>query len=223
MVIMKNILLVFEHSIEFDFIRVVLSTLGFNTLSLHKSPEVRSKLKKSAPDLVVTAALATDDEILSELIASREKNGTPKFIWVGTQKQHKKLSPAQMGLIDGMLPTPIQPDKLIEAVCTLLGVSAEEHVQKYHTLQAKMAGQDTKVQNIQNKAPVTADKKDHIFVSDKERKNRFAEVLTRVENLDRVLNVKELNKNQPPINEQANSADLLEKKKNFVKALFGKK
>jgi DNA-binding NtrC family response regulator len=206
---MKNILLVFEHSIEFDFIRVVLTTLGFNTFSLHKNPEVRSKIKKSSPDLVLTSILATKDDILKELLERRAETGLPKFVWVGTQQQYKKLSPAQMQVIDGTLPTPIQPDKLIMIVCELLNIPSKDLIKKYHEIQTKSAQPDVK--------------QGMIFVSDKERRNRYAEALTRVESLDRVLSLKEITKGQPNQTEKANSIDLLEKKKDFVKALFGKK
>ena len=207
MEIMKNILLVFQHSIEFDFIRVILTTLGFNALSLHKSSEVRSKLKTSSPDLVITTSLATKDETLVELISTRQTTGKPKFIWVGAPKDFKKISKAQSQLIDNMIATPIQPDRLIEVVCDLLGVPADEYVRKYHEIQSKNS----------------SDKNNSVIrVTDKERKKRYEDVLTRVENLDRTFSMKNIAKRKEP-NPSANSPDLQEKKKDFVKALFGKK
>lgn len=204
---MKNILLVFQHSVEFDFIRVILTTLGFNAISLHKSAENRTKLKGQPPDLVITASLTTKDETLVDLIQTRQSSGKPKFIWVASPQEFKKISKAQSQLVDFMLPTPIQPNKLIEATCKLLDVSAQEYVQKYQELQAK--------------AP-TQKSSDRILVTDKERKQRYDEVLTHVKSMDRVLNLREVNKRKQP-NPQENSPELLEKKKVFLKALFGKK
>lgn len=204
---MKNILLVFQHSVEFDFIRVILTNLGFNAISLHKSIENRTKLKDQPPDLVITGSLTTKDETLVDLIQTRQASGKPKFIWVAPPQEFKKISKAQSQLVDFMLPTPIQPNKLIEATCQLLDVSAHEYLQKYQELQSKSSPQKNS---------------DRIVVTDKERKQRYDDVVMNVKNMDRVLNLREVNKRRQP-NPQENSPELLEKKKVFLKALFGKK
>jgi hypothetical protein len=204
---MKNILLVFEHSIEFDFIRVVLSTLGFNAFSLHKNQEVRRKIKESPPELIMTSILAGKDETLRDLLRRREATGLPRVVWVGSPQQHKKLTPSQVLLVDATLFTPIQPEKLITIVCELTNIPVKEILQKYHDIQIK--GPDKK--------------KDVFVVSDQERSDRYTEFVKGIESKDRVLSMKDLLKAQPEIQDRANSQDLLEKKKDFVKALFGKK
>jgi DNA-binding NtrC family response regulator len=204
---MKNILLVFEHSIEFDFIRVVLTTLGFNAFSLHKSSEVRSKIKQNAPELIMTSTLAGKGEILNELLQRRETTGLPKVVWVGSPQQHRKLTSSQLPLIDAVLFTPIQPEKLITIVCELTNIPVKEILQKYQDIQAKGAEK----------------KKDVFVVSDQERSDRYTEFVKGVETKDRVLSMKDLLKAQPDLQDRANSQELLDKKKDFVKALFGKK
>jgi DNA-binding NtrC family response regulator len=211
---MRNILLILENSLEFDLTKTVLQRLGFNVFWIQKGVDMHEKLSKNFPDLVITSVLGTQDEFLNEFLKVRVKRGTPQFIWVGPTSRLDKLTPAQRKLIDANLPTPIQPDLLIQNVCRLFQVDAVDYLKRYREM---MLGA-----NNNDLIKVTGAIATPTSISDPVRSTKYKAFLENVPKLDRVFSLREIDKRLLSSETKGNTQDLLEKKKSFIKALFKK-
>ena len=175
---------------------------------------MHEKLSQNFPDLVITSVLGSQDEFLNEFIKVRQKRGTPQFIWVGASSKLDKLKTVQRQLIDANLPTPIQPDILIQTVCKLFQMDPGEYLQKYRSM---LSGH-----NSNDMIKVTGSVKGLESFSDPIRADKYKKFLDTVPKLDRVFSLKEIDKHLRSDEAVANTPDLFEKKKNFIKALFKK-
>lgn len=206
---MQTILLILENSIEFDLTKTVLVKLGFNVLSLQKGADMHLKLKENFPEVVITSVLGKQDTMLEEFINIRAKRGIPKFIWVGAESRLKKLNEVQLKLIDATLPTPVQPEVLIEKVCGLLNIPAEQLIETYRKL---LMG------STQNAKPSGSS----ILIHDEKRAASYAKITEKIEKQDKVFTGKDLDRFSGKNDGAGNTEDLLGKKREFVKALFKK-
>lgn len=204
---MKNILLILENAIEYDLARTVLVKLGFNVLSLQKGSDMHTRLQDHFPDVVVTSVLGKQDSLLEEFITLRAKRGAPQFIWVGAESRLKKLNETQLKLIDERLPTPIQPEMLIEKICVLTGLKANELIETYRTL----------IKGSLSAAKTTSSAR----FNDEKRAENYARIVSKIEKQDKVFTVKDLERLGGPGGVE-NSVDLHEKKKTFIRTLFKK-
>jgi CheY-like chemotaxis protein len=212
---MRNILLILENNLEFNLTRTVLQKLGFNVLSIQKGADMHERLAKSFPDLVITSVLGSQDEFLNDFIQVRQKKGTPKFIWVEHTSSLDKLKTAQRQLVDASLSTPIQPDVLIQNVCQLFDLDVAEYLQKYRALMngsVNVVGQDDIRVSGSVAIPISS--------SDPIRGEKYKDFLKNVPKMDKVFSAKDLDKYSNQEETTGNAADLLEKKKKFVKALI---
>lgn len=214
---MRNILLILENSLELNLTKTVLQKLGFQVLWLQRGADMHQKLSQNFPDLVITSVLGTQDEFLNEFIQVRQKRGIPRFIWVGPTSRLDRLKTAQRQLIDSNLPTPIQPDVLIEQVCELFELDVKEYLQKYRSLM-------TSHQPAKNTVHITGGKTPPMTnFDDPERAKKYQDFLKNVPKLDKTFSLKEIDKKIRAEGEpQGNSQDLLEKKRAFVKSLLKK-
>lgn len=210
---MRNILLILENSLELNLTKTVLQRLGFHVIWLQKGQNMHEKLSQNFPDLVITSVLGSQDEFLNEFIKVRQKRGTPQFIWVGASSRLDKLKTVQRQLIDANLPTPIQPDILIQTVCKLFQMDPGEYLQKYRSMLSSHNNDMIKV---------SGSLKNFDSVSDPERAEKYKKFLDKVPKLDRVFSLKEIDQRLKKNDVQGNTPDLFEKKKNFIKALFKK-
>lgn len=210
---MRNILLILENNLEFNLTKTVLQKLGFQVLWIQKGVDMNDRLQKNFPDLVITSVLGTQDQFLNEFVKVREKRGTPHFIWVGPASRLDRLKTAQRQLIDANLPTPIQPDLLIQQVCQLFELNAAEYLQRYRSM---LAG--TKSDIVRVTGSVNAKE----LIVDPVRAEKYSQFVANIPKQDRVFSLKEIDKRMRGDQPSANSVDLFEKKKNFIKALFKK-
>jgi len=210
---MRNILLILDNKLEFNLTKTVLHKLGFNVLSIQKGADMHERLAKSYPDLVITSVLGTQDEFLKDFIKKKKKRGIPKFIWVGAPSRLDKLKSSQMQLIDASLTTPIQPDVLIQSVCQLFELDAGEYLQRYRAL---MTSGGTSQDMIKLTGGVTVP----TSLADPARAEKYKNYLKNVPQLDKVFSLKEIDKNLRTEEAKANTMDLLDKKKKFMKALL---
>ncbi len=220
---MRNILLILENQLEFDLTKTVLQKLGFQVVWLQKGDNSREKLSKNFPELVITSVLGSDADFLSEFIKVRQARGTPKFIWVGAASRLDKLTTVQRQLIDANLPTPIQPDVLIQSVCRLFQLDEAEYLQTYRKL---LMGHSTTSSKTASASTAPAAK--HTFVKgiadpfeDSARTSKYKDLAKKIEPQDKVFSMRELDKSlrEDP---GGNTTDLLQKKRAFVKALLKK-
>ncbi len=210
---MRNILLILENSLELNLTKTVLQRLGFNVLWLQKGQDMHEKLSQNFPDLVITSVLGSQDQFLNEFIKVREKRGTPQFIWVGASSRLDKLKSMQRKLIDANLPTPIQPDILIQTVCKLFEMDPGEYLQKYRSMLSSHNNDVIKVSGSIKNIPSS---------SDPVRAEKYKKFLDKVPKLDKVFSLKEIDKHLKTNEVNGNTQDLFEKKKSFIKALFKK-
>lgn len=201
---MKTILVLLENTIESDFAKTILSKTGFNVLS--RQYDISAKLQHTFPDVVITSSLANQKKSLDELIQLKANKGIPKFIWIGAQDRFKKLDDETRKVIDFRLESPIQPEKMIEAICHLTGLSAEEVIKHYRSLYLKSL----------DKANVKK------TLSSEERLNRYKSISDQIESKDMVFSAKELKKRGTPDAGAKNTTTLLDQKKEFLKTLFKK-
>jgi DNA-binding NtrC family response regulator len=210
---MRNILLILENSLEFNLTKTVLQKLGFQVLWIQKGVDMKEKLQKNFPDLVITSILGTQDQFLNEFVKVREKRGTPHFIWVGPSSRLDRLKSAQRQLIDANLPTPIQPDLLIQQVCQLFKFDSVEYLQKYRAMLSSSQNETVRVVgSVHSKE----------FIVDPVRAEKYSKYVENIPKQDRVFSLKEIDKRIKGDQPQGNSVDLFEKKKTFIKALFKK-
>lgn len=202
---MKNILLILDNSVEYDFTKTILTKLGFNVMSMLKGADMRSKFRDAFPDLVITSVLGSEQQALDEFAAIRAKRGIPKFIWVGPVSKLSGLSEVQKKLIDQSMPSPIQPEKLVGIICSLLEIPEDELLKKYHDLYTKsFKGMNKQGQKTEKS----------------ERLTKYDEILANVEMQDKVFSAKELRAHNDDKAGQLNTTELLEQKKAFVKKMF---
>lgn len=205
---MPTILLILENAIEYDLTKTVLVKLGFNVLSLQKGAEMRDKLKSHFPEVVITSVVGKQDAGIEEFIDIRAKRGTPKFIWVGAESRLKKLNETQLKLIDATLATPVQPEALIEKVCGLLNMPAQQLIETYRKLLVGSSSSKT-----QSNSPLIRDEK---------RAASYAKIADGIEKQDKVFTAKDLDRFTDKKDGGANTEDLLNKKRQFVRAMFKK-
>lgn len=167
---------------------------------------MHARLKENFPELVITSVVGTQDEMLQEFLKIREKRGIPKFIWVGPDNKMKKLSDVQMKVIDATLQRPLQPEQLIRTTCELLGLSPETHVSNYRGMVAN-----------------SMDKKAPSAIHDPVRAENYGKIIKTTESLDKVFSLKELDVRNETSAGLENTAELSNKKKEFLKNLFKKK
>lgn len=210
---MRNILLILENSLEFNLTKTVLQKLGFQVLWIQKGIDMNEKLQKNFPDLVITSVLGTQDQFLNEFVKVREKRGTPHFIWVGPASRLDRLKTAQRQLIDANLPTPIQPDLLIQQVCELFDLDAGEYLQKYRSM---LSGGRSDIVRVVG--PVNSKE----LIVDPVRAEKYSKYVENIPKQDRVFSLKEIDKRLRDNQPEGNSVDLFEKKKSFIKALLKK-
>lgn len=211
---MRNILLILENSLEFDLTKTVLQRLGFHVFWIQKGVDMHEKLSKNFPDLVITSVLGTQDEFLNEFMKVREKRGTPHFIWVGPAARLDQLTSAQRKLIDANLPTPIQPDLLIQNVCRLFQVDAADYLKRYREM-ILGANNNELIKVTGSVAPMES-------FADPARSTKYKAYLDKVPKMDRVFSMREIDKRLLSSETKGNTQDLFEKKKSFIKALFKK-
>jgi DNA-binding NtrC family response regulator len=204
---MRNILLILENAIEFDLTKTVLVKLGFNVLSLQKGADMHVKLKENFPEVVITSILGKQDVMLEEFINIRAKRGVPKFIWVGAESRVKKLNDVQLKLIDATLSTPVQPEALIEKVCGLLNMPAEELIETYRRL-------------LVGSSPIQRSMGSSSLIHDEKRALNYAKIASGIEK--QVFTAKDLDRFSSRTDGEGNTEDLLKKKRQFVKAMFKK-
>lgn len=200
---MKTILLLLENTIEFDFAKTILVKTGFNVLS--RQYDISTKLQYTFPDVVITSSLAQQHKSLQDLVNLKANKGVPKFIWVGAQERYKKLDQATKSIVDSVIDSPIQPEKLLESICLMTGLDAIETVQKYRSLYSK-----------------SMDKANATKPISIERERRYQEILEKVESKDMVFATKEIKRRSDPDAGQKNTPELLEQKKEFLRTLFKK-
>lgn len=203
---MKNILLIMENQMEYDFVKAMLSKVGFNVLSMQKGADMRTKFKDSFPDLVLTSVLGKQQEALNEFAVVREKRGVPKFVWAGALSRWNALDDTQKKIIDENIITPIQAEKLLKVIAHLLEMNSEELLDKYRELYYG-----------ENKA------KRRYVVSDEERTKReqkYKEAVENVEASEAVLSGKVLKSFNDQAAGKANTTRLLDLKKEFLKKMF---
>lgn len=211
---MRNILLILENNLEFDLTKTVLQRLGFHVFWIQKGVDMHEKLSKNFPDLVITSVLGSQDEFLKEFMQVREKRGTPQFIWVGATSRLDKLSPAQRKLIDANLPTPVQPDLLIQTVCRLFQVDATDYLKRYREM--ILGASNNELIKVTGSIPTME------TLADPARTAKYKSYLEKVPTIDRVFSMREIDKRLLSSETKGNTQDLLEKKKSFIKALFKK-
>ena len=204
---MKNVLLILDNKLEFEFARTILSKLGFYVLSLQDGADIHVKLQEHFPDLVITSVVGKQDRTLQEFISIRDKRGTPKFIWVGPDLKMKQLSQVQLKVIDASLQRPLQPELLIRSVCDLLGLSVENHLKSYRQM-----ANDSIYVGGKLKAEATT-----------ERTEKYNQFLKNVEKKEQVFSLKELSLRADPLAGSENSVELGRQKKDFIKKLFSSK
>lgn len=220
---MRTILLILENQLELNLTKTVLQKLGFQVLWLQKGDNFREKLSKNFPELVITSVLGSDSDFLSEFMKVRQARGTPRFLWVGAASSMDKLTAVQRQLIDENLPTPIQPDVLIQLVCRLFQLDEVEYLQMYRKL---LMGQTTTVPVSGRPVPANAPKMTFVkgqadpFESPV-RSAKYMDVVKKIEPKDKVFSLRELDKHQRG-KPDGNTEDLLQKKRSFVKALLKK-
>jgi DNA-binding NtrC family response regulator len=205
---MPTILLILENAIEYDLTKTVLVKLGFNVLSLQKGAEMRDKLKEHFPEVVITSVLGKQDAGIEEFVNIRSKRGTPKFIWVGAESRLKKLNEVQLKLIDATLSTPVQPEALIEKVCGLLNMPSQQLIDTYRKLlvggtPARPPGQSA-------------------MIKDEKRAASYAKIAAGIPVQDKVFTAKDLDRFSGKDDGDKNTETLLNKKRQFVRAMFKK-
>lgn len=206
---MKNVLLILDNKLEFEFARTILSKLGFHVLSLQGDVDIHLKLQEHFPDLVITSVVGKQDKTLQEFMTIRDKRGTPKFIWVGPDLKMKQLSHVQLRVIDATLQRPLQPELLIRSVCELLELPAETHIKSYRQISNDPIYVGGKVKSATEVKTV--------------RSEKYDQYLQNVEKKDQVFSLKELARRSDPLAGVENSAELSAQKKDFIKKLFSAK
>jgi len=204
---MPTILLILENAIEYDLTKTVLVKLGFNVLSLQKGADMQKKLKEHFPEVVITSVLGKQDAGIEEFINIRAKRGTPKFIWVGAESRLKKLNDTQLKLIDATLATPVQPEALIEKVCGLLNMPAQQLIESYRKL-------------LVGSMPLKA--AGSLLINDEKRAANYAKIADGIKKQDKVFTARDLDKFSGKDDGDANTETLLNKKRQFVRAMFKK-
>ncbi|MBY0313953.1 MAG: hypothetical protein K2Q26_00405 [Bdellovibrionales bacterium] len=201
---MKTILLVLDNSIEFEFAKTILTKTGFNVLSRQYGADITAKLHNNFPDVVVLSHFGNNQK-LEDLVKLKTTRGVPKFMWVGAPERYKKLEDATKTIIDRVMESPIQPEKMLEGICELTGLSSEEIIKNYRSLY--------KSSEAKGKAPMAA-------TSDREA--RYKSILENVEAKDMVFSSKELKKRSDLDAGDKNTTNLLDQKKEFLRTLFKK-
>ncbi len=204
---LKNVLLILDNSLEFDFAKTILSKLGFNVLYVQEGVDLSARLLENFPDLVITSVVGNQDRTLQEFMKIRDAKGIPKFIWVGPDLKMRQLSAAQLKVIDATLQRPLQPELLIRCVCDLLDLQPEPHVKNYRSFSSE---------NIYVSGDVKTDSRAHLKAS------KYDSHLAKIERVDKVFSLKELSKRNEATAGSENSPELSLQKKDFLKKLFKK-
>lgn len=198
---MHSILLNIENAVEYNFVQTLLTRVGFNILAIRKGADMKNILENNFPEVVITSRMGREQNTLHELMKIKESRGVPKFIWLGAPSQFNKLNHDQKEMIDGMVSTPIQPERLIETICQMIGVDVGHFKDRYRDLYKKEVGTKYRLE-----------------LSD-EKKRSYDNFLQNTEKQEDTLDVKSLSRASKGRGE-ANTEDLLQLKKEFVKKLI---
>lgn len=223
---MAKVMLVLESQEDLLFLEKLLTALGLEVILMQKGKDVSEQLIDHFPDIVFASTLGRNERILSTLAQIKKMRGKPKLVYIRADRDGAPLNPDQKKIIDGVLGTPIDPMRLLEAVASTTPLNLEDLKARYQKLRHP---KDEKLDQIKRSSPQAAESPDTSqsqLVSDPSRRAHYLKVVGQLnpDNHKKKLNADELRRRQIQLMAEVKEDPGLEKnRKHFIKTLFGMK
>lgn len=212
--------MLFEDFNELTVTESYLKNIGFDTLSMTNEIGLATKVLSFNPDVVLVSGEKRVSPISVGAKLKEDRNFHGKALYILPEGYKLKASDVLSMKTDGIINAPVSPDKLIHFVCKAKNLSGEVYVEKL--LKLKLSPELTLLlkKSLEQSAAAAAESK---FV-DLNRRAKYAKLSREAPPID----TKETTISRAGIKEKWDKVaegfdkneELIEEKRNFVKALF---
>jgi len=180
----RRILLLNEDLLENNRLESILKKIGFDVSTLGTEVGLTEKILGFRPELIVVAGNSAKLSAIAVGGKLKEIRAFTGSVILGFPKEGGRLSPQDLlrTRVDRILETPFDADVLIRAICELLGMDADSHVDKLKRFSMQSAATDNQFVRQDADPAEPSVIKITSRLSSAEREARFQKYVTRRQN-----------------------------------------